>query len=301
MWLIPRQLQLKSDTSRSSQESECSTSDSDSPASSSGSGPAFWVTSSGKPTLRPASWRGWRTRPWSRRLFGAAISETSRGSRFVAEWIASQADSLVRTSALPAEGMESKASEAACGSTCSTPLAIWDAQCSHWKTSQQSLFEDSTPFADRWPNAGLMRSGCVYRRPPLAFRTSETDGSVWPTATAMDSAGSENQGHGNPGTTLTTATRQWATAQNVKSGSTPAPNQRQIDLSLLQDQTPTGQQSSSNGRTSRPRLNPAFVCWLMSWPWWWTRAERISFARQEMESYRRRQLRLLSSFFGDAD
>ena len=33
--------------------------------------------SNGKPIPRPYSWRGWKTRPWSRRLFGAAISASS--------------------------------------------------------------------------------------------------------------------------------------------------------------------------------------------------------------------------------
>jgi hypothetical protein len=48
---------------------------------------------------------------------------------------------------------------------------------------------------------------------------------------------------------------------------------------------PTGETSP---RTSTRRLNPAFACWLMGAPWWWTRAEPISFAALEMESYRQR-------------
>ena len=47
-----------------------------------------------------------------------------------------------------------------------------------------------------------------------------------------------------------------------------------------------GPESSGEARTSRRRLNPAFVCWLMGWPWWWTRAERISFAAAEMAWWR---------------
>jgi transcriptional regulator with XRE-family HTH domain len=41
------------------------------------------------------------------------------------------------------------------------------------------------------------------------------------------------------------------------------------------------------------RLNPAFACWLMGWPWWWTNPEPISFARSAMASYLSRQRRLL--------
>lgn len=49
-----------------------------------------------------------------------------------------------------------------------------------------------------------------------------------------------------------------------------------------------GQPLSPTRRTLRPRLNPAFVCWLMGWPGWWTRAEPINSAVQEMESWRYR-------------
>ncbi len=36
---------------------------------------------------------------------------------------------------------------------------------------------------------------------------------------------------------------------------------------------------------SRRRLNPAFVCWLMGWNWWWTNPARNNFARVGMGSY----------------
>lgn len=49
-----------------------------------------------------------------------------------------------------------------------------------------------------------------------------------------------------------------------------------------------GETSSPSGPGSRRRLNPAFVCWLMGWPWWWTQPVPISFARAEMESWRSR-------------
>ncbi len=49
----------------------------------------------------------------------------------------------------------------------------------------------------------------------------------------------------------------------------------------------------------RRRLNPAFVCWLMGWPWWWTRAEPISFGARETALWRSRLRSLLWSFTGD--
>lgn len=53
--------------------------------------------------------------------------------------------------------------------------------------------------------------------------------------------------------------------------------------------------------SERRRLNPAFVCWLMGWPWWWTRAEGISFAQRETESYLSRLRSRLSSLLEKLD
>lgn len=49
----------------------------------------------------------------------------------------------------------------------------------------------------------------------------------------------------------------------------------------------------------RLRLNPAFVCYLMGTPFWWTRAEPISFAAAEMVAFRSKLRWHLSNFFGD--
>jgi len=57
--------------------------------------------------------------------------------------------------------------------------------------------------------------------------------------------------------------------------------------------------SSANPHGVRRRLNPAFVCWLMGWPWWWTRAAPISCAAQEMAWWRFRLLQCLSSLCGE--
>jgi DNA (cytosine-5)-methyltransferase 1 len=58
-------------------------------------------------------------------------------------------------------------------------------------------------------------------------------------------------------------------------------------------------ESSSSTRASRRRLNPAFVCWLMGWPFLWTHPEPISFGAVEMESYLSKQRRLLQNYFGE--
>lgn len=64
---------------------------------------------------------------------------------------------------------------------------------------------------------------------------------------------------------------------------------------LPQDQRQTGDASR---KCSTRRLNPAFVCWLMGVPWFWTRAEPISSAAAEMAAYRSLLQSHLSSLCG---
>jgi len=80
MWIICEPL-------RSALESEDSNSGSPLPRA---EDPALWVTSSGTPTLRQSCWRGWKTRPWSQRLFGAATLPSSRLTRSLVKWISSR-------------------------------------------------------------------------------------------------------------------------------------------------------------------------------------------------------------------
>jgi len=59
---------------------------------------------------------------------------------------------------------------------------------------------------------------------------------------------------------------------------------------------PPGPALSENPPTLPRRLNPAFVCWLMGWPWHWTRAEPTSFGAEATASWWRRQQQLLCIF-----
>ena len=64
--------------------------------------------------------------------------------------------------------------------------------------------------------------------------------------------------------------------------------------SPLAQKTPSGETSSSNSPGSRPRLNPAFDCWLMGWPCWWTNPGVTRSAKSAMELYRSRLQQQLS-------
>lgn len=138
----------------------------------------------------------------------------------------------------------------------------------------------------------------------------------WPTPTATDceQAGSAKAGH----FTLNRAGTTWPTPNSavVEAKSKPPiiGNRKATDpqistadvavhlFSSLQDRpTPAGPESSPAGPTSRRRLNPAFGCWLMGWPCWWTNPAITSCARSEMESYRSRLRSQLSSLLGEQD
>lgn len=76
------------------------------------------------------------------------------------------------------------------------PCAYYDQASSSWKTSQPSLFEDSTPSSVTLPRSGSMRNGRVYERPTSARPTGVNGGSVprgLPTPLDRDSKGETNR------------------------------------------------------------------------------------------------------------
>jgi site-specific DNA-cytosine methylase len=59
-----------------------------------------------------------------------------------------------------------------------------------------------------------------------------------------------------------------------------------------------GRELSPTHRTLPQRLNPAFSCWLMGWPIWWTNPALTSSAKSEMESWRSKLRSRLSDLLG---
>jgi hypothetical protein len=164
-------------------------------------------------------------------------------------------------------------------------------------TTQRSLFGEAWErFSGPWPSSGSLRNGICSERPrrarPNAANDSSSSENAWAAPIARDwkngeaseatltkntrplseqaahwpapntrdacSAGRHTTTTGvmHPGTMLTDAIRVWSTDS--------AP--------FLPDQkTPTdGDTCSPSVRTSRPRLNEAFVDWLMGWRPGWT-------------------------------
>ncbi|SFE09407.1 hypothetical protein SAMN04489710_11446 [Paracidovorax konjaci] len=134
----------------------------------------------------------------------------------------------------------------------------------------------------------------------------------WPTPRAsMASCGNDSDRAERPG--LKDASEQWPTpasrdyrtpnseasqASRNHSGGEQLPNYVEHHFSHPVLSTLDGRPLSPTGRTLPRRLNPAFVCWLMGWPIWWTNPALTSCARAEMASYRCRLQWHLSNLCG---
>lgn len=170
------------------------------------------VTSSGKHSLRPLSWRGWRTRPWIRLLSGTT-SPPSTVARGAAEWISSLPAFPVPRSVRPANGVAPMMSVTS-GRTSGEPSATWDPASSTWRTLQGSLLTPTgyDEWQENWPRTGSTRSGCLWPRRRLVAPRNASGSSCWPTATSADSrsSGGNPNTTGTHGTTLTDrAVRMW--------------------------------------------------------------------------------------------
>ena len=408
MWIVPQS--ILSDFVRAS---ECSTSELQPHLNNSDSSRTLRPCVNGKPTPRPFSWKGWKSRPWSRALFGAAISATSMESRFAEWWTSSLRDSHASRTASPESNLDSPTVEAtektakdrfrnSCESFPSVDPPWFSAktflpgffadisdlsernyrewvtrskarslslrnrlarvtkgsECSSWHTPQAATLDSLTCSGDgrekpnklawkvtMWPTptanddnktpeahlAMKIRMGerdgtnsnraaitslnvmtKAWSTPKAAERSSQSpkatpkgfqptlldQASNWHTPRANDSEkrGECAEDHRNG---LIGQIVKWTTPMATDSESAGGKNQSSLTNAAtgrysLPDQTPTGEKyRRKHGR----RLNPAFVCWLMGLPWWWTHPEPINFAAVAMDAYRSKLRSLLSSYF----
>src|SRR6056297_1831519 len=188
------------------------------------------VTLSGKHTRRPLPRRGWKRRPWIKRLWGT-ISRPSTAARGVARWISLLPDSPASHSAEQASD-EASGMSGGSGTTSLESLAKYDLATSSWRTCEASLLLLSTtpsqPFSGRWPNSGTLRSGICSARPKSERRTAASDSSCWPTPRASANenrttkpAPSHGNGHGK---VLAGEAAAWATptSRDWKDGTDPS-------------------------------------------------------------------------------
>lgn len=271
-----------------------------------------WVTLSGKPTQRPFSWHGWRTRPWIARLSGMTL-RPSTAARGVALWISYRRASPVSPPALP-EGGPGHLTNGGSGPTLSGWWQRSSRDFSFWKTfpgySPSIMVMPSAKSLPRWRRSGSMRNGAFSAPRKLERPIAVSDSSCWPTATAMDSNSSGASsypatGKHHAGTTLTDATKFWSTSRasanenrstrvydrvsgrhlpgDAALWATPRANEWKDDspgsaptngyLGRQVQRTPTA--GGGLQENSPQRLNPLFVEWLMGWPIGWTGSEPL--------------------------
>jgi hypothetical protein len=166
-----------------------------------------------------------------------------------------------------------------------TNLAILSGQAQQWATPTSS--ENSNRTTKMAPTHGnghgivLAGQACQWATP----KASETDRGVCPSEIARRSPG------------LLTQTATWATptARDHKDGATTLENVEVNGLLGRQVLTTSlrpvhsmidGRELSPTARTLRRRLNPAFTCWLMGWPIWWTNPAITNSVKLETELWR---------------
>lgn len=296
----------------------------------------LWVTASGKPSLRPLSWRGWKTRPWIRLLSGT-MWRRLMGDLGVGEWISS----LPVTPASPFLSLDDEAAPPTPG----TSGLISPESSPRWVPGTPSLRTSPTTSTSDSPRSEMNYTEWVTKlrqessaRLKWARHIFANDSSFWPSPKGSEGAGGAGregrdggmdlrtmtqeawptpsvEGNRNrhglttkAGDGLQTAAQQWATPtqRDYKDGGDPS--LKVPTNALLGRQAPrtmvTGEESlSENHGLNQPsgrRLNPLFVEALMGLPIGWSdptqRLDPTDFARWEMEWSRFAQ-RWLSEFY----
>ena len=206
------------------------------------------------------------------------MSKPSTGDHGKAPSMSCLVASHARTFPAPEKGQESKASEAACGSTWRELSARFDLVSCGWRT-HRCLFDEALPWSSvTLPRWGMMRSGVLWERATPGLPTSGTGfGSLQsvPTPTAGDSKSTRNSTAVrnkipptgiHAGNTLTDYITMWPTP---KSRDWKGQSQRGIHGPM--DALPNI--DSGDGTPIGGKLNPPWVEWLMGWPLGWTSME----------------------------
>lgn len=183
MWILPSKL-----SSDFAAASGCLKRPLDSASGTSACDPVLHCAVSGKVTPQPASWRGWKSRAWSRPLFGAAISPGLTSRRFVAWWTCSVLACPASPTVAPANSKGSATSGATATATgrSRTPCESWPSVAPPWCSLRMSLpgfQEDGFDLSERnyadWVTRSKARSLSLRKRLARAI-----DGSgclSWPT------------------------------------------------------------------------------------------------------------------------
>jgi hypothetical protein len=226
MWILPDQL-----SSRFVQASGCSMK----PFALSSREVELRLSLSGKVTPRASYWRGWKTRPWSQRLFGAAISEDSTQRRFADWWTSSLRVCPASPTASPANNLDTPTTAAKektapdpSRNSCESLSSVSPPWCS-LKTflpgfdTESNGFDPSEKLYAEWVTRSLSRSLSLRRQLERVTKGSGCSSShIWPTVRANEGGGGDyqNQTDGTTQPTLTGSARHWPTAIAGNGGET---------------------------------------------------------------------------------
>jgi len=170
--------------------SEASSWDSDSPSEIT----APFVTLSGKPTQRPLSWRGWKSRPWIRLLYGM-ISKPSTAARGVESWISSQRATRASRFPTPASA-EATPTSATCGPMSLVSCLRYPPAGVSSRTSAGIYLSASRRSFLTWSEWTTALRQVCSERPTWAHRIGASGCSSWQTATAREHKGAGNLNRG---------------------------------------------------------------------------------------------------------
>jgi hypothetical protein len=244
---------------------------------------APYATSSGTPTPRPSSWRGWKTRPWISRLSGT-ISRPLMATRCAAVWISCLQDSLASRIQVPARGPRTLTNGLS-----GQHLCEWYKNASRpssflrmFPVFSSTRRESTTPF-ERWASNGLRRCYKPPMRPALLIRDGDSISSL-PTPTALAYGSNKGGAAGRVGDprpsldSLVKAMPPHVPPSVVRAIPTPTAGDSKASGAAGYS-TASGRHSgttltdwvagaTSEGRTGK--LNPLFSEWMMGLPIGWT-------------------------------
>lgn len=242
MWLIP------SPACRFAPASGCSTKESERPAPTSDSATGFWVTLSGTPSRRPASWRGWKNRPWNGLLFGAETSPIWTPGLCGDSLTFSTPASPASPTALPASSVATTTNGATAAATAPsrTSCESWESVAPPWcslKTSLPGLLEDGFDLSERnyqdWVTRSKARSLSLRNR--LARAIGGSGCSSWPTPDCNTATYS----NGHMGENIREAASQWPTPCGVSGNH--GPDKNEFSTAVRKWPSPRAEDSESCG------------------------------------------------------
>lgn len=244
---------------------------------------SLWCLSSGKVSLRPFSWRGWKQRRWRRLLSGTRLSR-STVDRIVASQISLLRASRACRGVALGNGAESMMPDGY-GTISPESLPSLNRRQSCLKMSKGSaVTEVSLASLPTLPRSGLLRHGTCFPQPESERRTAVA-GSTWsrgeyPTPAASDYRTTQNDPKGdhkrptNGTASLSTWARKlWPTAtatdHKASGGARYRTKTRHTGTTLTDAVCRSGRQHQTicrHGGACQWIINPLFVAWLMGLP-----------------------------------